>query len=370
MGMDEISTMLSNNVSDSGFRVISLAFGQSDFPVWEHINFDFQAAEMETNLHYGDTQGEVSLRKKISDFYASNFNIDSPATRILITDGATGALALTLGMLVSRGDEVIIPEVGYAAYSRIIAIFGGVPIPAPLDENFNLDVRRLPDLITSNTAAIIVNSPGNPHGNISDLSALAEMASLGIPAIFDEVYQCATFDGVFAPSATQLPEQHFVINSFSKAFAAPGLRMGFVIVPSRYAEAARSMKVSLNICPNRLGQVLAEQLLDHSRKILRAHSRYLKRHYDIFLNASSTLSLPVIDVPQAGFYGMIQLPEHIDSMTAGRTLAVDYAVGTAPGIDFSEKDPGFLRVNITVGSKNLKEALARMASALQKMTHN
>jgi aspartate/methionine/tyrosine aminotransferase len=199
---------------------------------------------------------------------------------------------------------------------------------------------------------------------------LAEIASLGIPVIFDEVYQSMTFA---APSATQLLKEHqahFVINGFSKSFAVPGLRIGFVVVPSRYLEAAESLKVLLNICPNLPGQLLAERLLEQSEVVLNAHRRYLGRCRDIFLNACSRHSLPLLNYPQAGFYGLIDLPENIDSMTAARILAVEYAVGTAPGADFAEKEQGFLRVNFAGSAANVEEAVGRLARGLQKMARD
>ncbi len=220
MGIDQISILLAGKKSH--WRPISLAFGQSDFPIQEYLDLTLQAKEVEKVLGYGDIGGQMSLREKISSFYASSLGVDIPAAQILITDGATGALVLALGLLVRPGSEVIIPAVGYAAYPRIVQMFAGIPISASLDAEFNLSPHRLPDLITAKTAAIIVNSPGNPYGNIASLDLLAEIASMGIPVIFDEVYQLMTFGGDFAPSGTQLSGQHFVINGFAKSFAVPG----------------------------------------------------------------------------------------------------------------------------------------------------
>lgn len=367
MGIDKISTLLDRNASHYQLRPISLAFGQSHFPIQEYLDLSLQTKQVETLLGYGEIRGQMSLREKISNFYASNSNVELPPERILITDGATGALVLALGLLVRPGSEVIIPAVGYAAYPRIVGVFGGIPIPAPLDAEFNLDCRRLHDLITTKTAAIILNSPGNPYGNIASLEMLAEIASFGIPVIFDEVYQHNTFSDSSAPSATQLPGEHFVVNGFSKSFAVPGLRVGFLIVPTPYLEAAESLKVLLNICPNLPGQVLAEQLVERSRLLLNAHRSYLSRCRDLFLKACSRHTLPLLNYPQAGFYGIIDLPKKVDSMTAARMLAGEYGVATAPGSDFAEIDPGFLRVNFAGSSADVEEAVGRIAKCLQKI---
>ncbi|AOY81725.2 pyridoxal phosphate-dependent aminotransferase [Moorena producens JHB] len=365
MGIDKISTLLARN--QSHWRPISLAFGQSDFPIQEYVDLSIQAPEVEKVLGYGDIGGQISLRKKISSFYASTLGIDIPAAQILITDGATGALVLALGLLVCPGSEVIIPAVGYAAYPRMVKMFGGIPISAPLDAEFNLSPHRLRNLITAKTAAIIVNSPGNPHGNIASVEILAEIASFGIPVIFDEVYQLMTFAGDFAPSGTQLPGEHFVVNGFAKSFAVPGLRIGFVIVPSSLAEAAESMKVLLNICPNLIGQLLTERLLERSRLLLKAHRSYLRRCHNFFLAACDRYALPALRNSQAGFYGIIQLPEGMDSMKVASMLAKDYAVATAPGTDFAETDPVFLRVNFTKSPQDVSEGLRRINEFLQKV---
>ncbi|NES03323.1 MAG: pyridoxal phosphate-dependent aminotransferase [Okeania sp. SIO2F4] len=358
MGIDKISTLLARNQSHC--RPISLAFGQSDFPIQKYLDLTLQAKDLEKVLGYGDIAGQMSLREKISSFYASTLGVHLPVSQILITDGATGALVLALGLLVRPGSKVIIPAVGYAAYPRIVKMFGGIPISAPLDAEFNLLPDRLPDLITAKTAAIIVNSPGNPHGNIASLEILAEIASFGIPVIFDEVYQLMTFAGDFAPSGTQLSGEHFVVNGFSKSFAVPGLRIGFLIVPPSHAEAAESVKVLLNICPNLMGQLLAERLL-------KAHQSYLRSCHNFFLATCDRYYVPALRNSQAGFYGIIQLPEGMDSMTAASILAKDYAVATAPGKDFAETDPGFLRVNFTKSGQDVSEGVRRIAEFLAKV---
>lgn len=367
MGIDRISALLAQHDERSPLRPISLAFGQSDFPIQKYIDLSLSATEIETLLGYGEICGQTSLRNKISRFYASTFDVDIPPQRILITDGATGALIVTLGLLVRQGSEVIIPSVGYPAYARIVRVLGGVPIFAPLDAEFNLDRYQLSRLITTNTAAILVNSPGNPYGNIASWEALTEIASLGIPVIFDEVYQCMTFTQPFAPSATQLPQKHFIVNGFSKCFAVPGLRVGFAIVPSRYVEAAESLKVLFNICPNLLGQRLVEKLLERSQTILEAHRHYLVRCRHIFLQTCLRYALPLSNYPQSGFYGIIKLPNAIDSFVAAQKLATSYAIATAPGSDFAEEDPSFVRINFTGHSADVEEAAKRIAKCWQEI---
>ncbi|MGD1713982.1 pyridoxal phosphate-dependent aminotransferase [Dapis sp. BLCC M172] len=365
MGIDKISTLLAGN--QSHWRPISLAFGQSNFPIQEYVDLTIKTKEVEKILGYGDISGQMSLREKISSFYASTLDIDIPAAQILITDGATGALVLALGLLVRPGSEVIIPAVGYGHYRRTVQMFGGIPISAPLDVEFNLSYHRLSDLITAKTAAIILNSPGNPYGNVASLEILAEIASFGIPVIFDEVYQLTTFAGAFAPSGTQLPGDNFVVNGFAKSFAAPGLRIGFLIVPPSYAQAAQSLKVLLNICPNLPGQLLAERLLERSAVLLKDHRSYLHRCHNLFLATCDRYSLSAIRNSQAGFYGILELPKEMDSMQAASMLAKDYAVGTAPGTDFAETDPSFLRVNFTKSPKDMEEGLGRIAEFLEKV---
>ncbi len=369
MGVEEIFTLLHQNASRSHLPPLSLAFGNTDFSVQEYVDLGLLASEVEAVLSYGDIRGRIELRSKISSFYASNFGVDIPVERILITDGATGALVLALGLLVRPGSEVIVPNVGYTYYPRIIQAFGGIPIRAPLDAAFNLESSHIADLITAKTAAIVVNSPGNPHGNITSFETLAEIASLGIPVVFDEVYQFITFTGSFAPSAAQLPQEHFIVNGFSKSFAIPGLRMGFLIVPSRYAEVAESMMLLLHICTNRPAQLLAERLLERADVVLEAHQAYIHRNRDIFLAACSRHNLRLLTHPQAGFYGIINLPENIDSMTAARLLAKNYALATAPGTDFADFDPGFLRLNFARRAEDVEDAVQRIAQFLQDIAH-
>ncbi len=362
-GIDQITALLQQNRTD--LQPIALAYGESDFPIHEYVNLALTSEEVNAVRGYSDILGRKQLREKISHFYASTLEVEIPTARICITDGATGALVLALGILVTPGSEVIIPAIRYSVYSRIIEMFGGRPIAAPLDQNFNVDLKRLAPLISEKTVAILVNSPGNPCGNITGLETLEAITSYGVPVIFDEVYQALTVSDSVAPSALELPGEHFIVNGLSKSFAVPGFRVGFLIVPSRYLNAAQSLKATLNPSTSNTAQILAERLLSNANSVLEAHRAYIRHSRDAFLSVCKHYEIRLVTEPRAGFYGMLDLEGCADSMTVAQLLAKEYAVAVAPGIDFTQNDPSFLRVNFTGNTSEVEEAVRRIAVCIK-----
>jgi N-succinyldiaminopimelate aminotransferase len=172
-----------------------------------------------------------------------------PDTEVLVTAGATEAIAAALIALAGPGDEVVVFEPLYDSYGASIAMGGATRSVVSLrPPDFGFDPAELRAAITPRTKVILVNSPHNPTGVIFDAAQLAEIARLAIEhdlvVVTDEVYEHLAFDGTHTPIAT-LPgmrERTVTIGSAGKTFNCTGWKIGWVCAPPELLTAVRTVK--------------------------------------------------------------------------------------------------------------------------------
>ncbi|MFJ8675492.1 MULTISPECIES: pyridoxal phosphate-dependent aminotransferase [unclassified Streptomyces] len=176
-----------------------------------------------------------------------------PDTEVLVTAGATEAIAASLLALLEPGDEVIALEPYYDSYAACIAMAGGtrVPVtlrPAPETGTYTLDLDELRDAVTDRTRLILLNTPHNPTGTVLTRDELAEVARLAcerdLLVITDEVYEHLVFDGEHLPLASfpGMRERTVTISSAGKTFAFTGWKVGWVTAAPALISAVRSAK--------------------------------------------------------------------------------------------------------------------------------
>ncbi|MDQ1495286.1 MAG: N-succinyldiaminopimelate aminotransferase [Actinomycetota bacterium] len=179
-------------------------------------------------------------------FYGIELDADS---QVLVTAGATEAVAAAMLAMVDTGDEVIALEPYYDSYAASIAMAGGVRVPVTLRApDFRLDVERLRAAVTPRTKLILLNSPHNPTGtvlNLAELQAVAEVAiEHDLIVVTDEVYEHLVYDGRHIPIST-LPgmwERTLTISSGGKTFAFTGWKVGWATGPAELVGAVRTTK--------------------------------------------------------------------------------------------------------------------------------
>ncbi|MEW2301842.1 pyridoxal phosphate-dependent aminotransferase [Streptomyces sp. NPDC006655] len=175
-----------------------------------------------------------------------------PDTEVLVTAGATEAIAATLLALLEPGDEVIALEPYYDSYAACIAMAGGVRVPVTLRPNeggFRLDTDELRAAVTDRTRLLLVNTPHNPTGTVLDRAELTAIAELAVErdllVVTDEVYEHLVFDGVRHQPLAALPgmrERTVTIGSAGKTFSFTGWKVGWVTAAPRLLMAVRSAK--------------------------------------------------------------------------------------------------------------------------------
>lgn len=210
---------------------------------------------------YPPGPGVPELRAAISAHQKHRYGLSyDPDREVLVTAGATEAIAAALLALVEPGDEVIALEPYYDSYAASIAMAGGTRIPVTLrphedtrdgitHRRFRLDLDELRDAVTDNTRLLLINTPHNPTGTVLTREELGEIAKLAVErdllVITDEVYEHLVFDDAEHLPLASFPgmrERTVTIGSAGKTFSFTGWKVGWVTGTPDLVTAVRSAK--------------------------------------------------------------------------------------------------------------------------------
>ncbi|GAA4625238.1 pyridoxal phosphate-dependent aminotransferase [Actinoallomurus vinaceus] len=206
---------------------------------------------------YPPGPGLPELREAVAAQRAERYSLAyDPADEVLVTVGATEAIAATILALVETGEEVVVFEPYYDSYAAIIALAGGVRRPVTLRPDagrFTFDPEELRAAVTPRTRVLLLNSPHNPTGTVfgrEELEIIAEVCrEHDLIAVTDEVYEYLTYDDAgggtaHVPLAT-LPgmrERTVAISSAGKTFSVTGWKVGWITAPPQFVRAAQTVK--------------------------------------------------------------------------------------------------------------------------------
>jgi N-succinyldiaminopimelate aminotransferase len=199
---------------------------------------------------YPPGPGIPDLRQAVAEHQKRFYGLDvDPATEVVVTTGATEAVAAALLGLVDPGDEVVALEPFYDSYTACIQMAGGVRVPVTLRApDFRLDVERLRAAITPRTRLILLNTPHNPTGTVltrEELTAVAELAvERDLTVVTDEVYEHMTYDVPHLPLATfpGMAGRTLTISSAGKTFSFTGGKVGWATGPRHLVRAVLMAK--------------------------------------------------------------------------------------------------------------------------------
>ncbi|MEU7138889.1 pyridoxal phosphate-dependent aminotransferase [Nocardia sp. NPDC046473] len=223
---------------------------------------------------YPPGRGMPVLRRAIADDRARRYGTHyDPDTQVLVTVGATEAIAAAILGLVEPGSEVVLIEPYYDSYSAAVALAGAQRRTARLvadGDRFVLDLDSLRAAITPATRMLVVNSPHNPTGTVlgrADLQAIAEIAcEHDILVLTDEVYEHLVYDGTEHISLATLPgmaERTVVVSSAAKTFSVTGWKTGWACGPAELIDGVLAAKQFLTFVAGGPFQPAVAHALNH-----------------------------------------------------------------------------------------------------------
>jgi aspartate/methionine/tyrosine aminotransferase len=355
-----------------GRDIIHMEVGEPDFPTPEPIIAAAQAHLATGRVFYTPAQGLPELRQAIADFYQQRYGVTVPASRIVVTAGASGALLLALACLTEPGSEWLLTDPGYPCNSNFVRSFGGIPvcIPVSADNNFQPSLADLEQYWNERTAGALFASPANPTGTLIDDAVLEQIASFirsqGGELIVDEIYHGLTYERD-ATTALHFGDDLFIVQSFSKFFNMTGWRLGWLVVPERFARDIEKLAQNLFIAPSTPAQHAAlAAFLPETLSILEERRAEFRRRRDYLVPELEKLGFRIRAKPEGAFYVYADCSALTqDSHHFALSLLEATGVAITPGLDFGARAPQtHLRFAYTTDIDRLAEAVKRIREFL------
>ncbi|WP_153145664.1 pyridoxal phosphate-dependent aminotransferase [Dechloromonas sp. H13] len=353
-----------------GRDIIHMEVGEPDFPTPAPIATAAVDAIKQGKTLYTQALGLPELREAIADFYRSRYGVPVPASRIAVTNGASGALNLAFACLADPGREWLLADPGYPCNRHILRAYEGRPrsIPVGPASNFQPTPELLRAHWSADTAGLLVASPANPTGTLLTLPEIAALAATCREKdghfMVDEIYHGLTYE-IDAPTACAAGDDIWVINSFSKYFQMTGWRLGWMVVPESYVRDVEKLAQNLVLCPSTPAQHAAlAAFAPETIAILEERRGEFRRRRDFLAPALENIGFRVTARPEGAFYLYCDCSGLCDdSFVLARDLLEKVGVAATPGLDFGSNEPErHIRFAYTTGIDRLGEAVDRLAA--------
>jgi alanine-synthesizing transaminase len=319
-----------------------------------------------SRVYSPDSFGQPVAREAVAGYYAK---LKIPPSQILMTPGTSIAYWYCFKLLAESGDEILCPQPSYPLFDYIARLCGVRMTNYRLMESrdWSIDLEHLEQQISTRTRAIVLISPHNPTGMVADeqqLAGLAEIAERhGLPIISDEVFSEFLFglDTLPRPAATKAPLV-FTLNGFSKMFALPGIKLGWMAVSGDPALVQRSLSalemMSDTLLPvNEIVQFSVPELFSHGNGFQKNYVEWVRQCFD-----KAMAGLADVDFvrPRGGFY--VTLPVFEDEEEAATNLLRDHGILTHPGY-YYDIEPNHLVSTFIHDPVSLTKSFRRIALA-------
>ncbi len=318
---------------------------------------------------YTPSNGIESLRKRISDYYNSEYKLSIDSNQIFITTGSSGAFLLTFLSCFDPGSKVAIFNPVYPAYRNILKCLNIEVLEIYPDKD---SINKIePSLVTKEKIdGLIISNPNNPNGQTfskDELKFIYDYCKTNnIILISDEIYHGIEY-GKKVDSMLNFGDHSIVVNSFSKFFCMPGWRLGWVIIPKELTKNFLKLSQNLFISSGNIAQYSALKAFDCLKElndIVKIYHSTRDKAYKILKK------IPTINFmkPQGAFYFYLDIKKTgLNSFEFVNKLMMDTGIVLTPGIDFDKKfGDRTVRLSFSSGQEMVLEAIEELYKWFKK----
>ena len=248
-------------LQQEGRDICSMSAGEPDLNTPDFIVEAAVKALKDGITRYGPAAGDPELREAIAGKITRYNGIPSTSANVLVTNGGKQAIFNLFQVVLNPGDQVLIPAPFWLSYPEMARLAGAEPVvvPSSAEQGFKLDLRALEAAITPQTRLLVINTPSNPTGRVSDRDELEAVAAIvrrhpQLLVMSDEIYEYLLEEGEthhsFAAVAPDLADRTFVVNGFAKGWAMTGWRLGYLAGAPDVIKAAAALQSqsTSNVC--------------------------------------------------------------------------------------------------------------------------
>lgn len=351
-----------------GKDVISFAAGEPDFNTPEEIRDAAKQALDEGLTKYTSARGMTALREAIVAKLERENHIAADLDMITVSCGAKQCLYNALMALVGPGDEVIVFAPYWPTYVDQVRLCGAIPVVVHTnaESGFRPNIEQIKTALTSNTKAIIINSPNNPTGAVWDRQLIKDIAALALRnnlwILSDEIYERLIYDGEHqsvAALSKEVAASTVTILGCSKSFAMTGWRIGFACAQPELTSQMANIQDQVTSNAVSFAQAGAIHALGMDRSVVDDMREIFRGRRESLFDALSKIEKLQVHKSEGAFYLFPKLVgDNTNCEEVASQLLTEKAVAVVPGVAFGA--PGYLRLSYATDSKSIAEGSSRM----------
>ena len=375
----------SNELKAQGIDVINMSVGEPDFFTPDHIKQAAKQAVDDNFSFYSPVAGFPDLKKAICDKLKKENDLEYKPAQIVVSNGAKKSICNVILSVIDKDDEVIIPAPYWVSYPEMVKLADGKPVfvYAGIDQNFKITAQQLEEAITPKTKALILCSPSNPTGSVytaEEQKAMAEVLERypNVIIIADEIYEHINYIGKHESIAqfTKLRDRVVVVNGVSKGYAMTGWRIGWIAAPQWIASACSMLQGQYTSGPSSISQKAAVAAYTGDQSCVAEMRTAFERRRNLVVEMLNEIPGLNVNNPMGAFYIFPECKSFIGKSYNGKNMnsATDIAmylleeahVACVGGDAFGA--PGCIRISYATSDENIKNAIARIKIALEKLS--
>jgi aspartate/methionine/tyrosine aminotransferase len=351
-----------------GRDIIHMEIGEPDFPTPQAV-LDAGKRLLKTGeVKYTAAAGLPELRAAIAEYYRHQYGVMLDSRRVFITPGASGAFLLAFGISLNPGERIMMADPCYPCNDNFVRLFDGETqfVNVGADTGYQLTAELIAGHWRDTTKGVLIASPSNPTGTVignADFEKVVrQVDSLDGCFYSDEIYHGLVY-GEPVNTALAYSDQAFVINSFSKFFGMTGWRVGWLVVPEAFVEAAEKLAQNIFISTPTHSQyaALASFGADNIAELGLRREEFRHRR-DFLVENLLRLGFKVACKPEGAFYVYADCSAFTDdSFQFAKDLLEAEGVAVTPGKDFGHNQPEkHIRFAYTASIDRMAAALTRL----------
>lgn len=348
---------------------ITLGIGEPDFTTPpKGLSAAIRSLEAE-ETHYTANSGIAELREAISDYLFDLYGVRyDPQNELIATVGASEALFLAVSTVVDPGDEIIVITPCFVSYPACVRLACGVPVEVEcsLEDNFDIDIRKVEAAITEKTKGILIGFPSNPTGAVASQETLQKLCDLAVKydlcVIADEIYGRLVYghEHVCFAVLKGAFDRCMLVNGLSKSHAMTGLRIGYLAAPEHLLSQAYKIHQYLIMSAPTTSQRAAAVALRECEPDVKAMVAEYDRRRKMLIPRLNALGLTTFE-PKGAFYAFPRITSTgLTSEEFADRLLSEEKVAVIPGSGFGKGGEGFIRISYATSYENIEKALERI----------
>ncbi|RLI47853.1 aspartate transaminase [Candidatus Bathyarchaeota archaeon] len=366
-------TATAKKMRQEGKDVVSFGAGEPDFPTPPNIKDAAIRAINEDFTYYTPTAGIEPLRKAIADKLRNFNHISYEPEQVIVSCGGKHSLYNIMQVLLDPKDEVLLNTPYWVSYLEQIRLAGAIPkLVSKINEKIDFDNMR--KQVTNKTKFLILNSPANPDGTVSDENELKYLTDFALEhdlwIVSDEVYECFVYNGIkqlsIASLNDEIMEKTVISNSFSKTYSMTGWRIGYTAGSKDVITSIKRLQDHMTSNPTSIAQMAALEALKGPQDSIKKMIEAFDKRRMVMVTRLNEMKGIDCKIPKGAFYAFPEIKNTgLTSMKFAERLLNEENTAVIPGVAFGKDDN--IRLSYATSMQEIEKGMNRIEQFCDKL---